>query len=202
MSMTREDMLRELELLPVWTLNPDFVAHQAPAQIDATTPAQLEAIQLDVIQPIAEVAVENSPADTTPAQTIAQETVVEKIAVQWLLYCPLEASKDLDALTLLQNMVRAMQLVSADYQLVHEAQLINQFQPERTLIFGQAAAKALLGMDVVLEDVAQAPYEHMQRPCWVVHHPKVLLENPALKRAAWQIMCAAKTYMQQTNATT
>jgi len=97
-------------------------------------------------------------------------------------------------------MVRAMQLVSTDYHIVHEAVASDAFQPERTLIFGVEAAKALLNVDV--EDISQKPYEHLQRPCWVVHHPKALLENPALKREAWQIMCAAKAYMQQSNTTT
>jgi uracil-DNA glycosylase len=92
-------------------------------------------------------------------------------------------------------MVRALQLVTTDYKIVHEAVASDHYQPECTLIFGIEAAKALL--DVNIEDGSQQPYAHLQRPCWVVHHPKVLLENPALKREAWQIMCAAKAHMRE-----
>jgi len=195
MTMTREDMLRELELLPVWTINPAFAERQVATQTEAIQPSQPEPIQR-----VSEVAVETMPAMETPAPPIEQAPIKAKKAIAWLLYCPLDTGIDQDALTLLQNMVRAMQLVSTDYHIVHEAVASDAFQPERTLIFGVEAAKALLDVDI--EGISQQPFEHLQRPCWVVHHPKVLLENPALKREAWQIMCAAKANMQQTNATT
>lgn len=194
MNMTREDMLRELELLPVWTLNPAYVERTVATQMQANETSQAEPIQL-----VSELAVVTIPAMETPAPPIEQAPIKAKKAIAWLLYCPLDTRIDQDALTLLQNMVRAMQLVTVDYQIVHEAVASDEFQPERTLIFGVEAAKALLNVDV--EDFSQQPYEHKQRPCWVVHHPKVLLENPALKREAWQIMCAAKAYLQQSNDT-
>jgi DNA polymerase len=195
MTMTREDMLRELELLPVWTLNPAFAERHVATQTEAMEPSQPEPIQ-----PISEVAAVTVPAMETPAPPIEQAPIKVKKAIAWLLYCPLNTRSDQDAFALLHNMVRAMQLVSTDYHIVHEAVASDAFQPERTLIFGVEAAKALLDMDV--EDISQQPFEHLQRPCWVVHHPKALLENPALKREAWQIMCAAKAYMQQSNTTT
>ena len=195
MTMTREDMLRELELLPVWTLNPAFAERQIATQTDA-----IERSQPEPIQPISEVAAVT--AMETPEPPIVQASIKAKKAIAWLLYCPLDNGIDQDALTLLHNMVRAMQLVSTDYQIVHEAVASHAFQPERTLIFGVETAKALLNVDVKLEDISQQPYEHLQRPCWVVHHPKMLLENPALKREAWQIMCAAKAFMQQSNTST
>lgn len=188
MTMTCEDMLRELELLPVWTLNPAFAELQAPTQIDPIEPAQPEPIQ-----PAVELVAVSAPAVATHA--VEQAPIKEKIAIHWLLYCPLDTSSDQDALTLLQNMVRAMQLAATEYQIVHELAVSDKYQPERALIFGVDAAKALLDMNV--EDVSQQPYEYLQRPCWVVHHPKELLENPALKREAWQIMCVAKAHMLQ-----
>lgn len=194
MSMTREDMLRELELLPVWTLNPAF-AEGKSTQMEATERAGAEPIE-----PVAEVVAVSTPAVATLEPETKQAPVLEKIAVQWLLYCPLDASKDQDALTLLQNMVRAMQLVSTDYQVIHEAEVTNQYQPERTLIFGEDAAKVLLGVEVSVDDVTLQTYTYLQRPCWVVHHPGVLLHNPALKRVAWQIMCEAKAHAKQVSA--
>lgn len=192
MNMTREDMLRELELLPVWTLNPVVAERQAVTQTAAIEPAQAEPIQ-----PVAEITAVSVAAIATTEPAIEQAPIEEEIAIPWLFYCPLDTSKDQDALELLNNMVRAMQLVSTDYNVIHLAEASKQYQPECTLIFGEDAAKAILDVDVSFEDVTQQPYTHLQRPCWVVHHPKVLLENPALKREAWQIMCAAKAHMQQ-----
>lgn len=195
MTMTREDMLRELELLPVWTLNPAFAERQVTIQTEAMEPAQPEPTE-----PILEVAAVTVPAMETVIPALQDAPIQAKKALPWLLYCPLDPRHDQDAFTLLQNMVRAMQLVSTDYQITHDTLASNQFQPERTLVFGIEAAKALLGVDV--EGVSLQPYEHLQRPCWVVHHPRVLLENPALKREAWNIMCAAKAHMPTSNVST
>jgi hypothetical protein len=44
MTMTREDVLRELELLPVWTLHPSFKAAQALFSSTDTHPAEALAV--------------------------------------------------------------------------------------------------------------------------------------------------------------
>jgi hypothetical protein len=126
------------------------------------------------------------------------EPIVEaKMAVTWLLYCPLDVATDQEALTLLHNMIRAMQLLSTEYQLIHTLEALARYQPTYMLIFGLDAAHDFLGKALTFEDTKEQPYLYAQRHCWVVHHPTQLMENPSLKREAWHTMCAAKVFAQK-----
>lgn len=201
MTMTREDVLRELELMPVWTLKPSLaVAQVVPSSVDAISTPIL-AINENVIEAPVSVAL---PQDVTPviADVIADaaiepEITHPKMAVTWLLYCPLDITVDTDALTLLHNMVHAMQLLSTEYQLVHDAETFVRYQSVNTLLFGLDAAQACFGKAVHYDATKEQPYIHAQSHCWVLQHPKQLMENPSLKREAWRTMCAAKTYAQK-----
>jgi hypothetical protein len=201
MTITREDILRELELLPVWTLHPSFVATQAASSSTDTHPAEILAVTQTVPEdaasmPTPEVAL---PVihDTTAEPVVEAKVVEAKVAVTWLLYCPLDVTTDQEALTLLQNMVRAMQLLSTEYQLIHKPEALARYQPTYMLIFGLDATHDFLGKAVTFEDTKEQPYLHAQRHCWVVHHPTQLMGNPSLKREAWHTMCAAKAFAQK-----
>jgi uracil-DNA glycosylase len=199
MTITREDVLRELELMPVWTLNPSLAGAQAvPSSVDAISTPILAANQRVIEAPVSVVL----PQDATPVipdviADAAPEITRPKMAVTWLLYCPLDITVDTDALTLLHNMVRAMQLLSTEYQLVHDAETFVRYQSVNTLLFGLDAAQTCLGKAVHYDATKEQPFIHAQSHCWVLQHPKQLMENPSLKREAWHTMCAAKTYAQK-----
>jgi uracil-DNA glycosylase len=196
MTMTREDILRELELLPVWTLHPSFKAAQAVTSSTDAHPAEVLAVTESVLEDA------TSMPTTEATLPVIQDTIVEpvveaKVAVTWLLYCPLDVAIDQEALTLLQNMVRAMQLLSTEYQLIHTLEALARYQPTYMLIFGLDATHAVLGKAVTFEDTKEQPYMYAESHCWVVHHPMQLMENPSLKRDAWHTMCAAKAFAQK-----
>jgi DNA polymerase len=193
MKMTREDVLRELELLPIWTIH--------PSQSDATTivttvTSSAVSVEEHATEPV-ELGVATQHAQTATTPVTVKPVTLEKIAVKWLLYCPLDPALDQDALTLLGNMVRAMQLLTTDYQLVHQAEALLRFQPAHMLLFGLDAGHAVLGKVLTYEETKEQPYLHAECACWVLHHPKDLMQDPSLKREAWHIMCAAKAYAQQ-----
>ncbi len=202
MTIKREDILRELELLPVWKLNPSFATkQQAPTLTDAPA-TEVLAVHKQSAEGIENIALPEIAVPVTQVELEAapMETKSEpKLAVAWLLYCPLDIAADQDELTLLTNMVRAMQLLSTDYLLVHDAGTLTGYQPSYALLFGLDAAQTYLGKAVSCTDTKEQPYMHAQSPCWVVHHPKQLIENPSLKREAWHIMCAAKAHAQKAN---
>lgn len=266
MSMTREDIMRELELLPVWQLKqplavmPILVAAEPPpiaalevtqvndaAQVAATPlqnvaidTAPLETATLDVL-PLEAATVETSATDistdamptqapaahipaahkpdipalmaeaavpvelpsatelatsemTTIEITAPEMTTVEKIATPWLLFCPLAAAHT-EAQALLHNMVKAMRLLSTDVVLLTDASQLMQYQAQyqvnSCVLFGLAAAQHYLYVTVDnIEALRGQP--HLQAGnCWVTYHPTDLLQNPSLKRAAWQDLCAA-----------
>lgn len=196
MTMTCEDILRELELLPVWTLHPSFKAAQAVSSSTDTHPAEALAVAESVLEEA------TSMPTTEVTLPVTQDTIIEpvveaKVAVTWLLYCPLDVATDQEALTLLHNMVRAMQLLSTEYQLIHTPDALVRYQPVHMLIFGLDAAHAVLDKALTFEDTKEQPYIYAQSHCWVVHHPTQLMENPSLKREAWHTMCAAKAFAQK-----
>ncbi|OYY50935.1 MAG: hypothetical protein B7Y48_00175 [Methylophilales bacterium 28-44-11] len=201
--MTREDVMRELELLPVWTLNSTWATQQtSPTEMQIVAPSEVLNNQAEVVENQVEVIDKQDviarPIEVEPTPPSIQGVVVEvKQKVAWMLYCPLDEATDQDALTLLNNMVRAMQLLSTDYLLVHQSETLARYQSANTLLFGLEAAQALLGKAVTFEGTTEQPYLHDESCCWVVPHPKQLMENPSLKREAWQIMCAAKAHVQK-----
>lgn len=200
MNMTREDVLRELELLPVWKLNAAQAVAQpqiAEAVVVNTTVTVMAELPESVL--ISNIEVSEALEVQAPA-----EPALEKIAVPWLLYCPLPEvnaeSANADALTLLKNMINAMQLLSTDYQLVHDVAVLGRYQPQRVLLFGLAAANAFLKTQAAdIEALGAQPLVHAQSHCWVIDHPAELLQTPMRKRLAWQIMCEAKAHVTPEN---
>lgn len=217
MNMTREDILRELELLPVWKANPaqtlallqqvtepaaavvQSVVDEAPAVLDVET-TTLEITALVTIEQTIQAAPE---AEALLEKVAPEKTAVEKIVVAWLLYCPLvdtnvDAPANADVLTLLKNMINAMQLLSTDYQLVHDVDAVARYQAQQTLLFGLPAANTFLGTQASnLDSLGHQPIAHAQSHCWVIDHPADLLQTPMRKRQAWQTMCEAKAFAKQ-----
>lgn len=203
MIMTREDVLRELELLPVWKLNPVQVVNQPQPVIEAQA---VEAIVASATATVAKLPEPVLVSSMTVLEALAVQPPVEpplqKIAVPWLLYCPLpEAnteSANTDALTLLKNMINAMQLLSTDYQLVQDEDTLSRYQAPRVLLFGLAAANTFLKAQAAeIEELGTQPLVHAQSHCWVIDHPLDLLQTPMRKRLAWQVMCAAIAHAKQ-----
>lgn len=205
MSMTREDILRELELLPVWKANPTqtlIPVRQAVAPVAAVleVASTLETATPETTARTMQVVPE---AETLLEKVAPEKAAEEKVAVAWLLYCPLfdanvDAPANADVLALLKNMINAMQLLSTDYQLVHDADTVARYQAQQTLLFGLPAANTFLGTQASnLESLGNQPIVHAQSHCWVIDHPADLLQTPMRKRHAWQIMCEAKAFAKQ-----
>lgn len=199
MSMTREDILRELELLPVWKANPTQTLMPvrqavAPAAAVLEIASTLETATPETTAHTMQVVPE---AETLLEKVAPEKVAEEKVAVAWLLYCPL-FDANADVLTLLKNMINAMQLLSTDYQLAHDADTVARYQAQQTLLFGLLAANTFLGTQASnLESLGNQPIVHAQSHCWVIDHPADLLQTPMRKRQAWQMMCEAKAFAQQ-----
>lgn len=212
MSMTREDILRELELLPVWKANPaQTLAPLQQVAAPAVTPVVVEVaptLETKTLGTTALVTIEQTIQAVPGAEVLLEKVApekaaVEKIAIAWLLYCPLDdanvdAPANADVLTLLRNMINAMQLLSTDYQLVHDVDAVARYQAQQTLLFGLPAANMFLGTQASnLDSLGSQPIAHGQSHCWVVDHPADLLQTPMRKRHAWQTMCEAKAFAKQ-----
>ncbi|HAJ72445.1 MAG TPA: hypothetical protein DCO68_10245 [Methylophilaceae bacterium] len=168
MSITREDILRELELLPVWKLR------QAPAVADLP------------VEPPSQVA--NQTVEVAP----------QKIAKQWVLLCLPSLTQTEACHTLLANIIKAMQLQQTDYVLLQEVEALTQYQAQCVLMFGMQAAHACLGIsETSVESLRGKAHMLAETAYWVTHHPEQMLQNPLLKRDVWQDVCAAKQSLQK-----
>jgi DNA polymerase III psi subunit len=271
--MTREDMLRELELLPVWVLNPNavlpvqaqvqvqvpptspeptLVLPTSPSQADAMAepdvPAELaveKSIELPVNpsinQPVAEtnpealvatassaineVQIPSLQVPSLQALSLPESTLISepqampddaapqrealhastKTPIAWMLVCPADVAPNEASLALLNNMIKAMQLLQTEVVVVQQAPDLTAYQAQKVVCFGLDAFNQYLAatqateaqhantqaQDSALEALRGKPHMHQATACWVTYHPAQLLANPALKRGAWQDLCAA-----------
>lgn len=240
--MSREDMLRELELLPVWQLrqplpvpfkveNPatdkikQVVAEPVVQEQDIPA-AEMPVIEMAVVESLeAESLVPESlaPESLLPRQTevlgnvqIApvHEPVLEQappLPLRLLLsengnYAFLiesyAAEDDVQQIeTLLQNMIRAMQ-VSCRMDVTDTADKIFAVHTPKLIIsLGAAPANCLSGKAHVIDEwrniqQQNQPY-YEQIPFIVTYHPAHLLANTADKALAWRDLCLAMKLMQR-----
>jgi DNA polymerase len=240
--MSREDMLRELELLPVWQLRQPL---PVPFKVETLATDKIEQVVTEpVVQeqdipaaemPVIEIAVVESleaeslvpeslaPESLLPQQTEvlgnvgivpAQEPVLEQTPPLPLRILSGEDSNYAFLIesyaaednvqqieTLLQNMIRAMQ-VSCRMDVTDTADKIFAVHTPKLIIsLGAAPANRLAGKLHGIEEwrniqQQNQPY-YEQIPFIVTYHPAHLLVNTADKALAWRDLCLAMKLMQR-----
>lgn len=193
MSMTREDVLRELELLPVWRL-------RAPA-LDVEPLGIAVAVAIPTIEPKAEV-VESAQLATEIIQSepLPNLRMLTSEDANWLFLLE-NAAVTSEVETLLQNMLRAISVkISADINQVTIVQLA-EYQPKIIIVFGDTATEALLGK--VLDFEPLRLNQHQQQlasyngtPVIITYHPTDLLQHLPNKAKAWDDLRLAMQIMQ------
>ena len=196
MTLTREDMLRELELLPAWRLNQPV---SPPPQMDAQAP---------VIQ----------EAEATVAQELVQNTVPDIVNMDWAaLNQYVTGSGDQnadwlfvtdtaiegDAAILLDKMLIAIQLQRGKN--VYLTQLSEQpyfksqlalIQPKLIFVFGEKAAQTLLGSNEPLDALRGKSHQFEGVDLIVSYAPSHLLTQTQDKAKAWADLCLARDAVQ------
>ena len=198
MNLTREDMLRELELLPVWQLRPEAaLATLVPLPVPNADQHNLTPATTQATEPAIESLAEPMPVSNENEAHDLQETQAQtepKIATAWLLYCP-EADAHEAYQTMLTNIIHAMQLLPSEYVVAHSAQDLTRYQAQKIVLFGLQALQQVAGAQAQdIEAMRGMPQSFDGRMVWVTYHPAQMLANPALKRGAWQDICAALSH--------
>lgn len=195
MHLTREDMLRELELLPVWRaripsampLQTEALAPEPTLATEAAVPPVGEFEQSSAVTPV----VEEAPLDIPPAvaepsfTAFADEPLVK---TPWLLYCP--QAGDVQSLQLLQNILRALKLPHEEVSLIQQPLRLEQVQVRYGVLFGLDEANRFLGTNHA--DIAAVRGQILAfADSWLVitHSPQAMLQNPSLKKDVWQDLC-------------
>lgn len=190
MNMTREDILHELELLPVWRLRvpsvaqavvvsaPDVVAKAEP-QVDSVISP--EPVIADAVVPIPVV-----------QQPEVEKPEVERIVKQWAFVCGVSSRQEDECALLMSNIIKATHLELADYVLLNEIQALASYQVGDILLFGLDMANKYLNTSEIDLGNLRGQYHMVEGVrCWVTYHPEQMLQDPLLKREVWRDICAA-----------
>ena len=212
MSLTREDMLRELELLPAWRLNaplPKAELTQAAPMPETTT--SIETVPEPIIQ---EPQTEQSQVEKTPdvanmdLATLNQYVMGSGDAkADWLFIADAPSADDLQAGhpfggqagQLLDKMLIAIQLqrsknVFLTYlsQAEYLTRQIELIQPKLIFAFGEIAAQTLTQSKVPLDELRGKVHDYQGVALVVSYPPAHLLTHTQDKAKAWSDLCLAR----------
>jgi DNA polymerase len=200
MSLGREDVLRELELLPVWRLRTPLADSALPAielpsapetstekLIEKTATVSLESV---IAEPVTELRVESEPAPILeiPENTQPEVTPAPLIQSPWLLLSL--QTDDAAAQQLLENIVRALKLTPEELHVSHQPLKAPQVQSQFAILFGLDAANTFLGTNHTdIASIRGQMLTHAEMRYVITHHPDAMLSNPLLKKEVWHDLC-------------
>lgn len=189
--MNRDDVLRELELLPAWKLR---------APVEAKQVQQVEVKELEVAQVVI-VATEESalekPAIEKPSTTAAiQYEITLSEDKHWGFVSELDMPAGVNISlqgTLFKNILHALSIEKTSKLQVEN---IVDIQAKVIVAMGESVAQALLNTQQTLETLRGKlhPIGHTRllATCDLAH----LLNNPLDKAIVWQDLCLARSYLQ------
>lgn len=171
--MTREDVMRELELLPVWTLR---------------TP-QLRQIVVAAIPPVLVLAT-NEAIIETPQQIEHAAVFIASDDKKWLFVLPAELTGQ--AADLFNNILRALPINKT--QISHTLKLTQEIvglQASIVIAMGETIAQPLLSSAESIESLRGKIHTVNGLPIIVTYHPVELLQRLPNKAKTWDDLCMA-----------
>ena len=178
MSLTREDILRELELLPVWKL-------RAPLKIEITT------------------TIETSVAEAQKGETTmltsapVRYTCIIDDDKKWAFIWP--ASLILSALhsTLFSNILLALKISKTNQT---EIESLAGIEASVIMVMGETTAQALLNSQHFIENLRGRLHKiadsSVDLNIVITYDLAYLLANPLEKAKTWQDLCLASAHIQ------
>ena len=172
--MTREDMLRELELLPMWQLRAPMPLQPQPAE---TAP---------VVNPIIAV-----PAKIPGAQNAFNLTL--SADKKWAFIMP--ASPDLPALqsSLFNDILLALKIDKTNKTVLTS---LVDIEAKVIIAMGETTAQQLLNSAESIESLRGKTHTFENIPLIVTYHPHDMLQNLANKAKTWDDLCMAIEMMR------
>lgn len=170
--MNREDLLRELELLPVWQL-------RKPITRVVSTEAELRSTQTEI-----------------EAQSNDQDTLQQPLRLivsadnEWLFL--LSQSADEEAEQLLQNIFKAIGISVGQDFLLSEMIQLREFQTKVIIMMGESVAQQILDKAQTIKQLRGKTHKLMEAPVVVTYSVDHLLTNLPDKAMVWEDLCLAK----------
>ena len=180
-AMTQEDVLRELELLPMWHLRAGFAPLAPQAQAVSAEP-----VSPTLVIPAAHVAVPVLPEPVVqePAVALAWTQVASTDGL-WLFVSP-TASLSADEWQMLQNMAKAMRIsLNAAQPMTDPSHALSASPAKMLIAFGAAAAQQLLASQASLPTLRGQLHACHGRTLVATHALDHLLQQPLDKAQTW-----------------
>ena len=179
--MTREDMLRELELLPVWQL-------RAPVPLQPQPPETVPVVNRKNAEPAKMLA---EPAKIPDAQNAFYLTL--SADKKWAFIMP--ASPDLPALqsSLFNNILLALKIDKTNKSVLTS---LVDIEAKVIIAMGETAAQQLLNSAESIESLRGKTHTFENFPLIVTYHPHDMLQNLANKAKTWDDLCMAMEIMR------
>ncbi len=185
MSLTQEDVLRELELLPVWRAQSPAVASTPIEQTVSTDIEDVPAEPTPNVQ-TATIVVDNESKPEVRTEEIAPN--LEKTTVAWMWVA--SPIKDTVSQSLLDGMVNAMRLQKNEMVLVHKRSEMARYQAKRMVLLGLNVANAVLAQPATDIQALRGRVHQLGETQYVVTHAlQAMLEQPSLKKEVWHDLC-------------
>ena len=198
--LTREDVWRELELLPVWRLRAPIETVLAkvtePKAIEAKEINQIEVINVGVLEA-------EKPSSAAPTQyeiTISQDKhwafVGETFACETLVGEISMPASPVDIglqSTLLSNILHALQI---EKPTIKHAQNLTNIEAKITVAMGERVAQLLLNTQDALENLRGKLHGAEKAHIIATYDLAHLLNYPVDKAKVWQDLCFARSYLQ------
>jgi DNA polymerase len=175
-AMTQEDVLRELELLPMWHLRASLTPLAPEAKAVSAVP----------VSPAAHVAapVVPEPVLLEPVAALAWTQVASTDGL-WL-FVSLTASLSADEWQLLQNMAKAMRIsLSPPQAMTDPGHTLSASSAKMLIAFGEAAAQQLLASQKSLPTLRGQLHACHGRTLVATHALAHLLQRPLDKAQTW-----------------
>ena len=168
MNITREDVLRELELLPVWKLRAPLKEAELP---------------LELAPAVIEVAI---------TETTSYECTISNDK-KWVFVCPAGRAPIALQSTLFNNILHALKI-----EKTNQVQLESFANIEASVIIamGETTAQQLLNTTESIETLRGKTHQLQNSPVIVTYHPDDMLQDLQLKAKTWEDLCLAKRIVQ------
>ena len=185
-AMTQEDVLRELELLPVWHLRASL-SPLAP-QAQAASPVPVSPVQVIPAPHVAPPVLPEQavPEVVVPAPVAALAwTQVASTDGLWL-FVSLTASLSADEWQLLQNMAKAMRIsLNAAQPMTDPGRALSASPAKMLIAFGEPTAQQLLASQASLPTLRGQLHACQGRTLIATHALDHLLQQPLDKAQTW-----------------
>lgn len=171
--MNREDILRELELLPVWQL-------RTPVPVANTASVGVATAETETLA--------SKQKQDVPAAY--QFRLLVSNDAHWAFVLAAGQSDESEAL--LQNMLKAVSVsIKHDFASA-DANYFSQYIPKVIVVMGEAETQHLLNETQSLRALRGKTHMHENIPTIVTFSPSYLLMNLQDKAKAWEDLCLAK----------